>query len=86
MEITIKKTVEEKVQITLPYFTKTICHYYKVYSDTHCICVTKLAGYNSIQIHQSNLAFGGNYEVCAESEFLDIYNLVNSELCLLATV
>jgi hypothetical protein len=85
MEIRIKKTVEEKVQITLPYFTKTICHYYKVYSDTHCICVTNLAGYNSIQIHQSSLAFASKYEFCTESEFLDMYNKVNDELCQLAT-
>ncbi len=86
MEITIKKTLEEKVQITLPYFTKTVCHYYKVYSDTHCICVTNLAGYKGVQIHQSSLAFGGNYEVCTESEFLDMYNKVNNELCQLATL
>jgi hypothetical protein len=86
MKLTTKKTVEEELEITLPYFTKTICHYYKVYSDTHCICVTNLAGYNSITIHQSSLAFGGNYEVCTEQEFLDMFNKVNSELCQLATV
>lgn len=86
MEITIKKTVEEKVQITLPYFTKTICHYYKVYSDTHCICVTVLSGHKSVSVNHSAIAFGGNYEVCTETEFLDMYNLINLELCQLATV
>lgn len=86
MEITTKKTVEEKVQITLPYFTKTICHYYKVYSEDYCIAVTNLDGYKGIQIQQSSLAFASTYEVCTEQEFNEMFNLINSELCQLATV
>jgi hypothetical protein len=86
MEISIKKTLEEKVQITLPYFTKTICHYYKVYSEDHCIAVTNLAGYKGVQIQQSSLAFASTYEVCTEQEFNEMFNQINSELCHLATV
>lgn len=86
MEITIKKTVEEKVQISLPAFTKTICHYYKVYSEDYCIAVTNLADHKGVQIQQSSLAFASTYKVCTEQEFLDMFNKVNNELCHLATV
>ncbi len=86
MEISIKKTLEEKVQITLPYFTKTICHYYKVYSEDYCIAITNLADHKGIQIQQSSLAFASTYKVGTEQEFNEMFNKVNSELCHLATV
>jgi len=86
MEISIKKTLEEKVQITLPYFTRTLCHYYKVYSEDYCICVTNLDGYKAVQIQNASLAFASKYEVSNESEFLDMYNKINDELCHIATL
>lgn len=88
MEITVKKTVEEKVQITLPAFYKTSCHQIKIYSDEKCIYITKSDyGINSsITTAHSGLAFTLNAEPSTESEFLDMYNQVNSELCQLATV
>jgi hypothetical protein len=86
MKLTTKKTVEVEITLTLPYFTKTICHYYKVYSEDYCIAVTNLAGYKGVQIQQSSLAFASTYEVCTEQEFNEMFNLINSELCHLATV
>jgi hypothetical protein len=86
MKLTTKKTVEVEITLTLPYFTKTICHYYKVYSEDYCIAVTNLAGYKGVQIQQSSLAFASTYEVCTEQEFNEMFNLINSELCQLATV
>jgi hypothetical protein len=86
MEISIKKTLEEKVQITLPYFTRTLCHYYKVYSEVHCIAVTNLDGYKGVQVQSSSLAFASTYEVCTEKEFNEMFNKVNNELCHIATL
>lgn len=84
MEITVKKTVEEKVQITLPAFfrSKTQHFYYKVYSEDHCLAVHS----EEIGIKHATIFMVLDYEPCTESEFLDMYNKVNDTLCQLATV
>ena len=83
MEITIKKTVEEKLQVTLPAFfrSKTQHFYYKVYSEDYCIQI-----YNEeIGIKHATIFTILDYEVCTEVEFLNKFNEVNNILCHLAT-
>jgi hypothetical protein len=84
MEITIKKTVEEKVQISLPAFfrSKTQHFYYKVYSEDHCIQVYD----GEIGIKHATIFMVLDYEFCTEQEFNEMFNKVNNELCQLATV
>jgi hypothetical protein len=84
MEITIKKTVEEKFNIELPAFfrSKSKVFYYKVFSKDHCI---QIFG-NEIGVKHATIFTVLDYEPCSESEFLDIYNQVNDSLCQLATV
>ena len=84
MEITIKKTVEEKVQISLPAFfrSKSKIFHYKVYSEKHCIQIYD----EEISVKHASIFTVLDYEVCTESEFLDKFNEVNNILCHLATV
>ena len=84
MEITIKKTVEEKFNIELPSFfrSKSKVFYYKVFSQEHCIQIYD----KEIGIKHASIFTVLDYEPCTESDFLDMYNKVNSELCHLATV
>ena len=84
MEITIKKTVEEKVQISLPAFfrSKSKIFHYKVYSEKHCIQIYD----EEISVKHASIFTVLDYEVCTEAEFLDKFNEVNNILCQLATV
>jgi hypothetical protein len=76
MEITIKKTIEEKVQISLPAYYKTSAHQFKIYSDTHCISVTE-AGIH--QLH-ADLPFAIDAKESTELEFMEFYKKVNNQL------
>ena len=84
MEITIKKTVEEKVQISLPSFfrSKSKVFHYKVYSEKHCIQIYD----DEISIKHATIFTILDYEPCTESDFLNKFNEVNNILCQLATV
>ena len=83
MEITIKKTVEETINIELPAFfrSKSKHFYYKVYSEDYCIQIYA----DEIGIKHASIFTILDYEPCTESEFLDKFNEVNSQLCHLAT-
>jgi len=86
MEITIKKTVEEKHKIKLPAFYKTIAHHYKIYSETNAICVTKMTVWGGIGIVQSQLPFETGAVECSENEFLNAYNSTINELDLINNI
>lgn len=85
MEITVKKTLEEKVVIELAAYRKDSVHVYKVYSSLKCIKVCHLKGYESISHTYAALPFEYETTESTESEFLNMYNKVNSELCQLVT-
>lgn len=80
MEITIKKTVEEKHEIKLPAFYKSSAHHYKIYSNENAICVTKLSVWGGITIVNSGLPFQTDAVECTENEFLNAYDLTKNEL------
>ena len=48
MKITVNKTVPQEVEIELPHYRKSNCHFWKIISDKTCICVTILSGKVSI--------------------------------------
>ena len=72
MKITIEKTetVKTEVEIKLPYYRKTNCHYLKVYSETKCLQVCQLEGYMGIEQARIGLAFGKGTVDSTEEEFL----------------
>ena len=83
MEITTKKTVEETINIELPAFfrSKSKVFHYKVYSEKHCIQIYD----EEISVKHASIFTVLDYEVCTESEFLNKFNEINSQLCHLAT-
>ena len=86
MEITIKKTVEEKVQITLPAYIKGVCHFYKVISENKAIQVTTLEGHQSINETSPIVAFSNTKEKCTKEEFNNAFNQIKEKLCDIATL
>jgi hypothetical protein len=81
MEIIVKKTVEEKVKISLPHYRKNDYTAYYVYSDERCINVCNFSGYLEIQEANSSLAFHlDEVKECTREEFLEIYNEVSEKL------
>lgn len=48
MEITVKKTIQEKVKLELPAYFKDSAHVYKISTDESCVQVTTLNQHLSI--------------------------------------
>lgn len=86
MEITIKKTVEEKVKINLPAYVKSVCHFYKVISENKAIQVTTLEGHQSINETSPVVAFSNTKEESTEAEFNNAFNQIKNKLCQIATL
>jgi len=80
MKLKIKKTTEEIVEINLPAYYKTICHYIKIYSDDKCICVTDSFENYEIGIKHSELAFNTNAVVSTKEEFELYFNKLQIEI------
>lgn len=77
MKLKFKETITKEVEIALPHFMKSNCHFYKVYSEEKCIQVTDLDGNYQIQQAHSGLAFlDGQVEATAE-EFKDAFERVS---------
>jgi hypothetical protein len=80
MEITIKKIIEEKVNVELPFYMKSNCHHYKVYNETNCIQVTDLGNNSAIQIGHIGLAISETNVECTQEEFKEAFNKVKEQL------
>lgn len=80
MEITVKKTVEEKHEITLPAYYKTNCHHFKIFSNEKCINVCSLLGHRSIGEQHAEAPFNCYAVECTENEFNDAFIQVSQEL------
>lgn len=82
MKFTTKKTIEVEKEITLPAFYKSVSgfFFFKIYSEDHCIHIYE----NEIAVKHATLPFALEIEECTESEFLEMYNKVNSKLCEIA--
>jgi len=80
IKIQVHETVSREVEITLPVFKKSICHFFKVYNDKECICVTDTSFNPSIAVNNATIAFMSDHVECTESEFLEAYNKVSIRL------
>jgi len=83
MKFITKKTVEVEREITLPAFYKSVSgfFFFKIFSEDHCIHIYE----NEIAVKHAMLPFALDIIECSESEFLDMYNKVNTSLCQLIT-
>jgi hypothetical protein len=77
MEKTIKILVDEvtqkEVEVALPYYSKTICHNYKVVSDKTCIQVCRSFSGDCIQSMGASHGLNPNNQLSNEQEFEDAY-------------
>ncbi len=80
MEITIKKTIKEKVNVALPFYRKDNCHHYKAYNEKNCIQVTNLWYNSAIQIVHISLAISETNVECTREEFEEAFNKVKEQL------
>lgn len=71
MKITTKKTVEVETEITLPAYYKTSAHQFKIYSENHCVCITKN---KEIAFKHAELPFNIGAVESTEEEFVTAYN------------
>ena len=73
MKIEVTNQIIKEVEIELPAFMKSNCHFYKVISETECIVVTDLDGWYEIaQRHPSNAFMHGNVS-STEAEFKEAF-------------
>lgn len=63
-----------------PKFYKTPVHYFKVYSETYCICVADMVDNYEIGIKHSELPLNTCAVVSTKEEFEAAYNKVQSEI------
>jgi hypothetical protein len=80
MKLTIKKTTEQEVEINLPAFYKTSVHYFKIYSEEKCICVTNMNDHYEIGLKHVGLAFNEYSIVCTKEDFEQAFNEVSLKL------
>ena len=80
MKIQVKKEVIEYVDVELPFYKKSSCHYYKVYSEDKCIQVCNLEESESIKVVTNLCAFISTLDSTKEEfdlEFARISNVLN---------
>jgi hypothetical protein len=80
MKLTIKKTTEQEVEINLPAYYRTGVHYFKIYSEKKCICVTDMNDHYEIGIKHAELPFNADSIICTKEEFEQGFNKVQLEL------
>jgi hypothetical protein len=80
MKLTIKKTTEQEVEINLPAYYKTSIHYFKIYSEKKCICVTDFIDNYEISIKHAELPFNVDAIVCTKEDFEQAFNEVSLKL------
>jgi hypothetical protein len=80
MEITVKKTIEEKVKLELPAYFKDSAHVYKISADETCIVVTTSYEYFSISKCATTLPLNTNAEPTTKAIYEQGYEKVLGEL------
>ena len=85
MEIEVKNTVvkTKKVNIELPYYTKSSCHYYKVIDEKTVIQVTRMSSnrfFEHNMISFSSLGVALKEKKTTEKQFLNAYNKVLNQI------
>ena len=76
MEITVTKTIIEKVKLELPAYFKNIGHVYKISSDETCIQVCTVNNYYSIKKCDNTLPFATNSEPTTKEFYIQEYKKV----------
>ena len=80
IKVETKKTTVTYKEIELPYYAKSNCHFYKVYSPDNTICVTDLGGHESIGIYNSLLALEHSNKKSNEKEFKKAFDKITKIL------
>lgn len=79
MKIKVQKTTVKNVEleVEIPFYKKSLCHFFKVYSETHAIMVCNLQGHEQISILGISLALHDTID-CDHVEFQENYdNVIN---------
>jgi hypothetical protein len=76
MEITVKKTIEEKVKLELPAYFKNSAYVYKIASDETCIQVCTVTQYFSISKCETTLPLNTNAEPTTKAIYEQGYKKV----------
>lgn len=83
MKLKVKSTVETEVEVTLPAYTKSSCHFYKVYSEEKAIVVCTLNGHHEIGLVSPMNAFHDGHDVSNEEEFNKAFDKIGGILTML---
>ena len=76
MKITVTESTEKEVEVSLPAYRKSICHFYRVLSEDDCIIITDLGGHYGINQTQSSTAFRDTNVESSEAEFNEAFDRV----------
>jgi hypothetical protein len=79
-EIKIKEVITTYKFVDLPYYSKSNCHFYKVYDVEKCICVTNLGSHESIAIHHSEMGLNPDLTESNEKEFKEAFDKITKIL------
>lgn len=83
IKITTRTLLEDVKEISLPCYVKDTAHFYKVFSDKQCLCVTEMheGGNHSIKIEDAYLAFSSaQHEESNEQEFKAAFKRISEIL------
>lgn len=81
IEIETKQIVTKKVNISLPFYSKTNCHFFKATSDKQSYCIHE--GMDSCSIEQRfhvSLCFDSSNEPSNEQEFNEAFERIQERL------
>ena len=74
VKILVDEVIKKEVEVALPYYSKTICHNYKVVSDKICIQVCRTFFGDCIQSINASHGLNQKNELSNEQEFEDAYS------------
>lgn len=72
VKTTIKKTVQQEIEIKLPCFVRTDYHFYKIYSEEKAIGVY-LSTEPSISVMSVNVPFAMDWRYCDAEDFASAF-------------
>lgn len=80
MKITIERKEKVEVEVQLPYYSKTTCHFFKIEEDkTTCVNYYDLVSFG-IEVNNYQQKFPFDYEKCTEEEYNKIFEIVKFKI------
>ncbi len=76
MKLKFKETIDREVEITLPAYQKSNCHFWKIISEKEVIKITELDNWNGIDQSTIAAAYTSTNEPSTEEEFNEAYKRV----------